>query len=38
MNGEMRDREKVMRSLETTDTPILAGYNSTTITYDHTWL
>ena len=25
MNGEIRDREKVMRSLKTTDTPILKG-------------
>jgi len=25
MNGELRDREKVMRTLETTDTPILKG-------------
>lgn len=26
MNGEVRDREKVMRSLKTTETPILKGY------------
>ena len=26
MNGELRQREKVMRSLKTTDTPILTGY------------
>ena len=26
MNGEIRDREKVMRSLKTVDTPILKGY------------
>ncbi len=26
LNGEIRDREKVMRSLKRTDTPILAGY------------
>jgi hypothetical protein len=26
MNGEVRDREKVMRGLEKTDTPILKGY------------
>jgi transposase-like protein len=26
MNGEVRDREKVMRSLKRTDTPILKGY------------
>ena len=26
MNGELRDREKVMRGLKTTDTPILKGY------------
>lgn len=26
MNGEIRDREKVMRGLETKDSPILAGY------------
>jgi transposase-like protein len=26
MNGEIRDREKVMRSLKTTDTPIIGGY------------
>jgi putative transposase len=26
MNGEVRDREKVMRSLKRSDTPILAGY------------
>jgi transposase-like protein len=26
MNGEIRDREKVMRSLKTPDTPILTGY------------
>jgi putative transposase len=26
MNGEVRDREKVMRSLKKSDTPILAGY------------
>jgi transposase-like protein len=26
MNGEIRDREKVMRSLKKPDTPILAGY------------
>src|SRR5208282_4548494 len=26
MNGEIRDREKVMRSLKKTDTPILTGY------------
>jgi hypothetical protein len=25
MNGEIRDRERVMRTLETTDTPILKG-------------
>jgi putative transposase len=25
-NGEVRDREKVMRGLKRTDTPILAGY------------
>jgi hypothetical protein len=25
MNGELRDRERVMRTLEKTDTPILAG-------------
>jgi hypothetical protein len=25
MNGEIRDRERVMRTLEKTDTPILAG-------------
>nr|WP_276978065.1 hypothetical protein [Ferrimicrobium acidiphilum] len=25
-NGEIRDREKVMRGLKTTDTPILKGY------------
>jgi hypothetical protein len=26
MNGEIRDREKVMRSLKKDDTPILTGY------------
>ena len=26
MNGEIRDREKVMRNLKSTDTPILTGY------------
>jgi hypothetical protein len=26
MNGEVRDREKVMRSLKRSDTPILTGY------------
>ena len=26
MNGEVRDREKTMRSLKTVDTPILKGY------------
>ena len=26
MNGEIRDREKVMRSLKKADTPIIAGY------------
>jgi putative transposase len=26
MNGEIRDREKTMRGLKTTDTPILIGY------------
>ncbi len=26
MNGEIRDREKVMRGLERKDSPILAGY------------
>ena len=26
LNGEIRDREKVMRSLKTSDTPILTGY------------
>jgi putative transposase len=26
MNGEVRDREKVMRGLKTTNTPILTGY------------
>ncbi|MGA8857021.1 MAG: DDE-type integrase/transposase/recombinase [Candidatus Bathyarchaeia archaeon] len=26
MNGEIRDREKVMRSIKRTDTPILTGY------------
>jgi len=26
MNGEIRDRERVMRGLETKDTPILKGY------------
>jgi transposase-like protein len=26
MNGEVRDREKVMRGIKRTDTPILAGY------------
>jgi len=25
MNGELRDRERVMRTLENTDTPILTG-------------
>lgn len=25
MNGELRDRERVMRTLEETDTPILSG-------------
>ncbi len=25
-NGEVRDREKVMRGLKKTDTPILSGY------------
>jgi len=26
MNGEVRDREKVMRGLKKTDTPVLRGY------------
>jgi hypothetical protein len=26
LNGEIRDREKVMRGLKKTDTPILTGY------------
>jgi hypothetical protein len=26
MNGEIRDREKVLRGLKTTNTPILVGY------------
>lgn len=26
MNGEIRDREKVMRGLKKVDTPILTGY------------
>jgi transposase-like protein len=26
LNGEIRDREKVMRSLKKTDSPILTGY------------
>ena len=26
LNGEVRDREKVMRGLKKTDTPILTGY------------
>jgi putative transposase len=26
MNGEIRDREKMMRGLKTTETPILKGY------------
>jgi hypothetical protein len=26
LNGEVRDREKVMRGLKTADTPILKGY------------
>jgi hypothetical protein len=26
LNGEIRDREKVMRSLKTADTPIITGY------------
>jgi len=26
LNGEIRDREKVMRSLKNPDTPILTGY------------
>lgn len=26
MNGEIRDRERVMRTLEKTDSPILEGY------------
>jgi hypothetical protein len=26
MNGEIRDRERVMRTLEKPDSPILAGY------------
>lgn len=26
MNGEIRDRERVMRTLEKSDSPILAGY------------
>jgi len=26
MNGEVRDREKVMRGLKKTDTPMLKGY------------
>lgn len=35
LNGEIRDREKVMRGLEKTDTPILKGIKSFTTTYDH---
>jgi transposase-like protein len=31
-NGEVRDREKTMRGLKKTDTPILAGYQIFTIT------
>jgi hypothetical protein len=27
MNGEIRDREKTMRGLKTTDTAILQGYH-----------
>ena len=26
MNGEVRDREKVMRGIKTVDTPVLKGY------------
>jgi len=26
LNGEIRDREKVMRGLKKTDTPIISGY------------
>ena len=26
LNGEIRDREKVMRGLKKTDTPVLTGY------------
>jgi hypothetical protein len=28
LNGEIRDREKVMRGLERPDTPILSGYQT----------
>ena len=37
MNGEIRDRERVMRGLETKDRPILEAINSSTTTFDHTW-
>lgn len=35
MNGEVRDREKVMRGLKTTDTPILTGTSYPITTFDH---
>ena len=34
MNGEVRDREKTMRSLKKVDTPILKGIRYTTTTYE----
>lgn len=38
MNVELRDRERVMRTLEKTDTPILTGMQIFQTTLDPTWL
>jgi transposase-like protein len=38
MNGELRDRERVMRTIEKPDTPILGGMQIYIITCAHTWL
>jgi len=35
MNGEIRDREKVMRGLKNTNTPILKATKYTTTILDH---
>jgi len=36
MNGEIRDREKVVRGVRKTDSPLIEGYRFTATTFDHT--